>query len=262
MAKRAREPAGREHPQQQHPPLVERPEQRQRRVDRRRPRLRQLGPAGLLVRLDGGGVLGQRELETGVSIQVTVRHMMDHLTDGPASFAVRRIQLGVVEPAHGLANLAGKRRNLIDERGPFGVGKGGRGLELPDGIAQVGHRWSPERGGVGKATPTGSETLGFTQRPPGPAMLRMVHASVCRSSTTRASIARTLGTPSADSVRVAPRTRAVARSPSTVMSPTFQIVRMWPPAVNSESRYATWASGIEGNARRASSTLPASRADA
>src|SRR6185369_4216808 len=70
-------------PQHGVPAVVERLEEKQRHFDRRSPRVGELGPAVLFIRLDRRLVLGQRQLEADVGVHMAVRHVVDDLPDGP-----------------------------------------------------------------------------------------------------------------------------------------------------------------------------------
>ena len=56
-------------------------------------------PGGFVVGLDGGPVLGERELEADVGVGVAVGEVMHDLAHGPAAVAIGRVELGVVEAA-------------------------------------------------------------------------------------------------------------------------------------------------------------------
>ena len=61
----------------------------------------QIGPGGLVVGLDGGPILGERQLEADIGVGVAVGQVMHHLARGPAAFAVGRIELGVAQAGDG-----------------------------------------------------------------------------------------------------------------------------------------------------------------
>ena len=98
------------------PALVEGFEEGERDLDGRLLHVGELGPAVFGVGLDGGLVLGQAELEADVGVHVAVRHVMDHLADGPAAVAVGGVELPVVEAGDGGAEGGG------------GAGDGGDGF--------------------------------------------------------------------------------------------------------------------------------------
>ena len=52
-------------------------------------------PTRLLVGLDGGRILGHRELHPDVHVHVAVWHVVHHLTHGPSAGPVRRVERGV-----------------------------------------------------------------------------------------------------------------------------------------------------------------------
>jgi hypothetical protein len=69
---------------------------------------------------------------------VRVGDVVDELADGPASFAVRRVEFGIAEAAEGLAELFGHLSKGEDGVAQiFGRNGGGRS-EWTDGIASVG----------------------------------------------------------------------------------------------------------------------------
>src|SRR5579863_2984858 len=97
------------------------------------------GPGGFIVRLDRGLVFGKSELATDVRVEMTVCDMMHDLADGPAVFAIRSIELEVVESADGGTELRGKLTKCLEVGNAVG-GRVRRGyFEAPDGIAEVVH---------------------------------------------------------------------------------------------------------------------------
>lgn len=99
---------------QQQPALVQRLEQRKRRLDRSGARVRQLGPTRLLVRLDGGLLFRERELDPGVCVKVAVGKMMHHLPQGPAGGPVRGVELLRRQAGHGLTQVAWSSGDFTD----------------------------------------------------------------------------------------------------------------------------------------------------
>src|SRR5713101_7219522 len=79
--------------QQANPTCMQRLEDRERCLDRRRVRVAELRPAGVVVWPDGRYIFGQRELEAAIRVEMTVGHVVDDLTDRPATFAVWRVEL-------------------------------------------------------------------------------------------------------------------------------------------------------------------------
>jgi len=106
-------------------------------VDGSGPGIGQLRPHTLRISLDQRGVFGQGELEPYVRIHVIVGVMVNHLPDGPASLAVRRIQLLGAEPGD---RITQRSRRAGDQSNPSraigGSGLGGP-LKSTDGIALV-----------------------------------------------------------------------------------------------------------------------------
>src|SRR5258708_17817690 len=117
-----------ERPQQRDPARVDRIEKRKRDFDRRQLRIFEQGPSVLIVRLDGWDIFGQGQLTADVSVQVTVRHVVNYLPQGPAAFAVRRIQLLRSESARGLPHARGLCGDLANVAVPHFAG-GGLGRE-------------------------------------------------------------------------------------------------------------------------------------
>src|ERR1700688_2453203 len=139
-------PVGRGHPsQRQVPASMQGFEQRQRRLDRRGPRLRQLHPQRLVVGTDGRLVLGQRQLAAEIGVQVAVRHMVDELADGPTARPVGSVELERGEPRDRLAQPLGSLGNGRDHAAPLLGAEAGGTPEGSDRIAHVGglgHRLS------------------------------------------------------------------------------------------------------------------------
>ncbi len=61
------------------------------------------GPGLLVVGLDGGPVLGEGEANADDGVHVAVGDVVDELADGPAAFAVWRVELLVAEALDGVA---------------------------------------------------------------------------------------------------------------------------------------------------------------
>lgn len=70
-----------------------RPEVVEGQLYRGRPGVKKLRPALLIIGFYQGTFLGQGPFETGVAIVVTVRYMMDQLSDGPTPGAIWTVQL-------------------------------------------------------------------------------------------------------------------------------------------------------------------------
>ena len=95
--------------------------------------VRQAGPGGLVVGLDGGRVLSEGQLDANVGVGVAVGDVVDDLADGPAAFAVGGVELGVVEPGNGLAKTGGQLAEGFDLVGARAF-RGG--VEAADRIAK------------------------------------------------------------------------------------------------------------------------------
>jgi hypothetical protein len=118
---------------------VERVQQRQRDLEGSAPRIVKLGPAVLVVRLDDRLLLGQREPEANVAVEVAVRDVVHHLSDGPAPRPVARLQLLRGEAADRLSQTRRGFRNLRDASLAFRLADRGGGAELADGEPQLVH---------------------------------------------------------------------------------------------------------------------------
>ena len=98
----------------------------------------QEGPGFLVVRLDGGPVLGEREPDADDRVHVRVSDMVDELADSPAALAVGCVELRVVEAGDGVAQFLGqigehtKGSGAVDRRDGVGA------LEAADRVARVG----------------------------------------------------------------------------------------------------------------------------
>jgi len=96
----------------------------------------QFGPELLVVGLDGGPVLCEGKADADVGVHVAIGDMMHELADGPATVAVRRVELGVAETIGGGAEVFRKRGE--DSDGGCVVGEVGFGaVEFADGEAGV-----------------------------------------------------------------------------------------------------------------------------
>ena len=71
-------------------------------------RVMQIGPGGFVVGHDGGIVFRQCEANADEGVHVAVGNVVDELADGPAAFAVGRIQLDLVELGAGVAQVFGQ----------------------------------------------------------------------------------------------------------------------------------------------------------
>ena len=115
MAERALEIRVRHRPQQRGPAPVQRIQQIERILNRRRRRVRQLSPAILGVGLDHRLGFGEREPEPHIGVQVAVRQVMYNLAKGPAAGPVWRVQLGVLEASHSAAQCGRRGFQNRDE---------------------------------------------------------------------------------------------------------------------------------------------------
>src|SRR6185437_1905334 len=79
--------------QDMRPAIVQGIHQRQRNFQRRGAAVSQLRPTGFFVRLDGGFVFGESQLESNVGIHMAVGHVVDDLLYGPTSVAVGSFDL-------------------------------------------------------------------------------------------------------------------------------------------------------------------------
>ena len=81
--------------QQRHPARMQHPQSIASEAPMGKPAVGQIGPGSLVVGLDGGPILGQRQLAARVRHGVAVGHVMHHLPHRPAAFAVGRFELRV-----------------------------------------------------------------------------------------------------------------------------------------------------------------------
>ena len=140
-------------------------------------RIAQLRPPLLVIRFDGRFVLRKAQPEADETVHMTVGDMMHHLPYRPASRAVRRVQLFVVEAAHDLPKTRRRGLDIPDPRcaliRSYGVGP----LKLSDRVSQIhvpdftsGRRWEYEMDLTGDAggvrSGGGTQTADFrTVRP-------------------------------------------------------------------------------------------------
>src|SRR5262249_29984599 len=130
---------GGEQAQERHPAPVQRVEKRDGDFDRRRRDVRELRPLPLLVRLDGGLLFRQRELDAHVRVEVAVGDVVRDLPHGPAAWRVWRVELGWLQSRDGLPQPV---RRLGENREEFLALRRRQRLrrpdELADGIARIG----------------------------------------------------------------------------------------------------------------------------
>ena len=99
--------------------------------------VRQFGPGGFIVGLDGWPVLGERQFKADVGVDVAVGDVMDELAHGPSAVAVRRVKLGVAQAFDCGAKLPGKLAQRVDVRGSLVGEGGGRRTKASDRIAKI-----------------------------------------------------------------------------------------------------------------------------
>ena len=141
---------------QEHPAVMQCVKETEREIGGSREGVGQLGPELLVVGLDDGPVLGEREADADVGVHVAVGEVMHELADGPAAVAVRRVELGGTEAFDGGAEILRKRGE--NSEGGVVVGDVGFGTaESSHGVAGVNDsgRGGGGRGG-GAHTPQGT----------------------------------------------------------------------------------------------------------
>ena len=115
---------------------VQRVNEDQRAIDGQA-RVGQARPRGLVVRLDGGPILGERELEADEGVGVAVGEVMHHLADGPAAVAIGRVELSFAEAGDRGAQALGEQAQSFNVRGANAGQAGGGRTETSDGIAKI-----------------------------------------------------------------------------------------------------------------------------
>lgn len=93
-------------------------EHHQRRLNGTGARIGKLSPEGLVIGLDGGFGFSDRELGANVPIDVRVGELMNHLANGPAFRAIRRIQLRAGEPGDRGSQFCGRLGELSEIQRP------------------------------------------------------------------------------------------------------------------------------------------------
>src|SRR5688572_4120879 len=235
--------------QQRNPALVQRLEQAERDVDRRRARVGEARPLGLVVGNDRRTVLGQGEAEPRGGVHVAVRDVVGDLAHGPAALAVRGLQLVLVQSGHGRPQPGRRRLDLVD---PLGALRGRGGTlerEGPHGVTGIaGHRDSAEEVGFGE---------GGT-RAPGPAAA--YRATAARASpwkrsflqSVRTSVGERLQSESRSAMLCGLRNRPIRPPAAPFSISTARLgssIRSLPPATVARSRRPFQAAGRRG-ARR------------
>ena len=122
--------------EQRNPARVQRVDEDQRAIDGQA-RVGQARPGGFVVGLDGGPILGERELEADVGIGVAVGEVMHDLAHGPAAVAIGRVELRIAQAADRGAKALGEQAQSFNLRGANAGHAGGGRAEAPDGIAKV-----------------------------------------------------------------------------------------------------------------------------
>ncbi len=84
-------------------------------------RVRELRPGVLIVGLDGGFVFCEAKPETDECVHVGIGNVMDELTDGPATFAIRGVELVLAQCDERSADVAWEITDLGDRGLPFGI---------------------------------------------------------------------------------------------------------------------------------------------
>ena len=97
----------------------------------------------LVVRLDRRRVLGDRELEPHVRVEMAVGHVVRDLPDRPAAGTIGRLELRVGEAGDSRPKRRGRRRDLGDAARAVLVGARTAPGELPDRIGEVAHPFRP-----------------------------------------------------------------------------------------------------------------------
>jgi len=69
-------------------------------------RVVQIGPGGFIVGLDGGIIFREGEADADEGVHVAIGEVMDNLPDGPATFAVRGVEVAVVETLNGVTKFS------------------------------------------------------------------------------------------------------------------------------------------------------------
>src|SRR3990172_1685586 len=128
---------GAERAEEHHPPLVKRGKESERRLDGRVLAVLELRPGRLIVALDLRLVLGHRELEADVAVEVSVGKVVDDLPNGPSAWPVRCLELLPVEAGDGRSQMLGGIRDLLDEAGALASTHGFGESELADGVTKV-----------------------------------------------------------------------------------------------------------------------------
>lgn len=144
----------REGAQQEHPAVVQGVEETERELGGRGEGVGEFGPELFVVGLDGGPVLGEGEADADDRVHVAVGDVVDELADGPATVAVRCVELSGAEAVDG--GTEGFRQG--GEGGDVGRVVGGVGFgaaESADGVARVNLSYGGGRGHTPQGIPRG-----------------------------------------------------------------------------------------------------------
>ena len=114
MAESAGEFIGSNGAQQANPTLVKRVEQIEREFGGSVLGVFEFGPGGFVVWLDSGLDLGESKTPADVGVHVAIGDVMGHLANGPATFAIRSVDLRVAEAGDSGAESGGSSGNFGD----------------------------------------------------------------------------------------------------------------------------------------------------
>lgn len=123
--------------EEQDPPHVEGGEEEQGDIDFGGGGVGEFGPEFFGVGFNEGGVFGESEAEAEVGVEVAVGDVVDGLTNGPATGAVGRFELGGGEAFDGGAEELRGGGEGVEELAAVGRGDGFGPGELADGVAGV-----------------------------------------------------------------------------------------------------------------------------
>ncbi len=98
---------GLERLQEHHPARMQRLDELERPLDGG-DRVMEVSPGTLVVGRDGGIVFGECEAHANEGVHVAVGDVVNELADGPAAFAVGRVELGLVELGAGVTQVFGQ----------------------------------------------------------------------------------------------------------------------------------------------------------
>ena len=137
MPERACEFGLTERTQQCKPSGMQASEERKGELNRSSSCVRELGPRSFFIGVDRRGIFGEREPDSLVAIEVTVREMVDNLTNGPTAGAIWGIKLRLTQPGYSPPQVHGQFLEIAQPPCSIGSSHMRRRLELAYWVSKI-----------------------------------------------------------------------------------------------------------------------------